>query len=339
MFELEDIIETLAVIFADIINASFENGQFPTSEKCSVVRPLLKPTKDKDELPSYRPLFQASLLSKVIEKAALIQITNYLSQFESIPKFQSAHRKYHSVETALCKIYNDLIIRKASGGCCMLIMLDLSAAFDCINQDTLLQDLYILGVEGTALQWFRTYLKGRCFRVEVEGFTSQTAQMETGICQGTILAPTLFSLYTVELYHILASKGIECHFYADDTQLLIDVENRAKGESIFNEVFQVLVTWMSKRKLKLNADKTECILFGNRHRLDVLADFEAINMPDGATLPFVAKVKNLGVFLDKDLSMDDQLQSTKQKAIGNLINIARVSKYMDKDSRLKLVID
>ena len=81
---------------------------------------------------------------------------------------------------------------------------------------------------------------------------------------------------------------------------------------------------MSKRKLKLNADKTDCILFGNRHRLDVLANFEGINMPDGATLPFVAKVKNLGVFLDKDLSMDDQLQSTKLKAIGNLINIARV---------------
>ena len=129
----------------------------------------------------------------------MLQITDYLSQFESIPKFQSAYRKYHSVETALCRIYNDLIMKKASGGCCLLIMLDLSAAFDCIDQETLLQDLFILGIEGTALQWFRTYLNGRRFRVEVDGYISQTVDMETGLCQGTICAPTLFSLYTTEL--------------------------------------------------------------------------------------------------------------------------------------------
>ena len=115
------------------------------------------------------------------------------------------------------------------------------------------------------------------------------------------------------------------------------MENQEQAENIFNEVFEFIVSWMSKRKLKLNADKTECILFGNQHRLDMLSDFDAIDMTDNSSLPFVRKVKNLGVFLDQYLNMECQLQSTKQKAIGNLINISKVSKFMDKESRLKLV--
>ena len=295
------------------------------------------PSKDKDEFSSYWPLFNTSLLSKSIEKAGLLQLSEYLENFHSIPEIQSAYKRHHSVETALCKIYNDLIIKKSTGGCTMLVMLDLSAAFDCIDQETLLQDMELLGIRGTALDWFRSYLTGRHFRVEVENTLSTTAEMNTGICQGTILAPILFSIYTIELYHIISNMGIQCHFYADDTQILIDVESEDQANLDFEIMFEVVTNWMSRRKLKLNAEKTECMILGNRYKLDQLASFNSIELNDSSTLSLVKKVKNLGVLFEQDLSMESQLKSVKGKAIGNLVNIARISKYIDRESKLKLV--
>ena len=188
----DDLKEPIAKIFTHLVNASFEAGKFPVTEKNAIVRPLIKGSKDKDELSSYRPLYNTSILSKVLEKACLIQLSEHLSKFESIPKFQSAYRKNHSVETALCRIYNDLLINKSAGKGTLLIMLDLSAAFDTVNQSILLGDLYELGVDGIVLEWFRSYLVGRTFHVEIGEAASERANMKTGLTEGTILPPILF---------------------------------------------------------------------------------------------------------------------------------------------------
>ena len=73
------------------------------------------------------------------------------------------------METAITKIYNDLIKSKAAGKCSLLTLLDLSAAFDTVNHDILIQDLRNLGINGQALNWFKSYLTGREFVLEVEG--------------------------------------------------------------------------------------------------------------------------------------------------------------------------
>merc|ERR1712237_219145 len=100
---------------------------------------------------SYRPLYNTSFLSKLLEYACLQQIQMHLQRFDCIPQFQSAYRKFHSVETALCRVYNDLICTTAEGDCSILILLDLSAAFDTVDQDALLLDLQNLCITGLAL--------------------------------------------------------------------------------------------------------------------------------------------------------------------------------------------
>ena len=162
----------LCEILCEIVNASFKTGVFPKSEKYSYVRPLIKANKDPSQLASYRPLFNTSFLAKLLENAALDQLKTHLGNFEYFSKFQSAYRKHHSVETALCKIYNDLVLRKASGGCAMLILIDQSAAFDTVDHSTLLQDLHDAGVGGHALNWFKTYLENRPFKVAIDGVCS-----------------------------------------------------------------------------------------------------------------------------------------------------------------------
>ena len=234
----DDLNRDIVNIFVDIINSSFVSGLFPSSEKCAVVKPLIKANKDKDNFSSYRPLYNTSVLSKLIEHACLLQLQQHLQTFEAIPKYQSAYKKFHSVETALCQIYNELIIRKSAGKHTLLILLDLSAAFDTVNQKILLNELQLLGVGETVLEWFESYLTGRSFYVEIDNVKSNISPMLTGIPQGTKLSPILFSIYTTELYHILANMGYTCHFYADDSQFMINVENIQHARDQLGNIMQ-----------------------------------------------------------------------------------------------------
>ena len=100
----EIISDPITTIFTDIVNSSFSTGVFPDSEKYAVVKPLLKAGKDRDELSSYRPLYNTSFLSKVLETACLKQLNEHLSKMPALQKLQSAYRRNHSVETAVTKV-------------------------------------------------------------------------------------------------------------------------------------------------------------------------------------------------------------------------------------------
>ena len=336
LFEFDEICEPLAQYFCEIVNHSFDSGSFPVSEKFAVVRPLIKGKNDPDQLSSYRPLYNTSFLSKILESAALSQLLNHLNKFESFPKVQSAYREFHSVETAMCKIYNDLIIRKYSGECTLLVLLDLSAAFDTIDHDLLQKDLMILGLEGKVLSWFESYLKDREFCVNIGRTFSDRASMRTGIPQGSVLGPVLFIIYTIELYYLLQSINVECHFYADDTQLYFSVENPQGGQERLKDVYLAVENWMKSRKLKLNSGKTEIMLIGSQHKIRLMSNFNEMTVGN-SVVTLAEQVRSLGVILDQTRTLKQQLNNTKKKVVFNLINICRISKYINEASRMKLV--
>ena len=123
---------TIPAIVA-IINSSFDEADFVISEKRGLIRPYLKKIGlDIDILANYRPVTNLSFLSKIIERAMLDQLVPFLEEIRLIPQCQSAYRKFHSTETALCKIYNDLVGNTCRGKVSLLVLLDLSAAFDTV---------------------------------------------------------------------------------------------------------------------------------------------------------------------------------------------------------------
>ena len=111
----DDVSPSLAVIFKDILSNSFASGLFPSSEKFAFIRPQIKAGKDPEQLSSYRPLYNTSFLSKLLESACLSQLLVHLKKFESLPKFQSHYREFHIVETAITVVYNNLVMNKAQG--------------------------------------------------------------------------------------------------------------------------------------------------------------------------------------------------------------------------------
>ena len=137
---------------------------------------------------------------------------------------QSAYKRFHSTETALLKIRNDIICNMDNCKVTALILLDLSAAFDTIDHATLLERLHgHFGISGAVLKWFKSYISNRQQRVHTEGSLSCPQYLHFGVTQGSVLGPFLFCLYTTSISKIITTHDVSHHMYADDTQVYIEL--------------------------------------------------------------------------------------------------------------------
>ena len=135
-------------------------------------------------------------MSKLLEKNVANQLTAVLTDHHIYNKFQSGFRKQHSTETALLRVTNDLLMSADSGKCSILVLLDLSVAFDTVDHNILIKRLREwVGVTGSALDWFKSYLTGRCFSVAVGPHVSKSVPLSCGVPQGSVLGPILYALY------------------------------------------------------------------------------------------------------------------------------------------------
>ena len=159
-------------------------------------------------------------MSKLAERVVASQIQCHMIKNNLFPRLQSAYRSHHSTETALLKVTDDLLTNMDKGHVSLLLLLDLSAAFDTVYHGILLQSLQTkLGVCGTALSWFKSYLEGRSRRICIKKTLSQPFDLKWGVPQGSCLRPLLFTIYTQNLFPILESHLPTSYTYADDTPI------------------------------------------------------------------------------------------------------------------------
>ena len=159
----------LAPIIARIASTSLASGEFPTSLKTSIVHQKLKKLHlDSEIYQNYRPLANILFVRIGIEKTVAIQINSYLNNNALFPSFQSAYRAHHSTETALLRVTNDILKALDSRNDVILILLDLSAAFDILDHDILLFRLHLsFGFKGIALNSFTSYIQGHTQRENI----------------------------------------------------------------------------------------------------------------------------------------------------------------------------
>ena len=206
--------ESAAPAVGAIINSSFDEGHFVATEKRGLIRPYLKKIGlDVNDLSNYRPVTNLTHLSKIIERAMLDQLVPFLEEVGVVPRYQSAHRKLHSIETALCKIHDDLVSNTCYGKASIFVLLDLSAAFDTVDHQLLLSDFSDCGVEGTALSLLEPYLENREQCVAIGESRSEPTALQYGVPQGSVLGPVLFTVHTGILAFLLEAQEVSYHFF------------------------------------------------------------------------------------------------------------------------------
>ena len=168
------------------------------------------------------------------------QLSNFLNFSGLFDKFQSGLRPHHSTETALIRVLNDIRLNTDSGKVSVLVLLDLSAAFDTVDH---------------------------------------RMAMTCGVPQGSVLGPLLFSLYMLPLGQVLQNSNVDYHSYADDTQIyILPSDDYSPIQSLCHYLEQV-TNWMNQNFLQLNQDKTEVIVFGNKEkRIAVSKHLESLSL-------------------------------------------------------------
>ena len=318
-----------------IVNESLRSGQFPSALKTASIRPgLKKPTLDVDDLKSYRPISNLTYLSKILEKVVHHQLNDYVNHNGLYSPHQSGYRKFHSCETAVAKIHNDILMLIDKKENVLLLLLDLSAAFDTINHDLLLKKLYrSFGIMETALHWLKSYLGNRTFKVTVKKGSSSECALDIGVPQGSILGPLLFILYTKDLESIVSKFGFSVHLYADDTQIYFafDVHSDNPDLEAVKVCFQEIKHWMSNNFLKLNEDKTELLDIG-----PYVSTITSLDLGDLDITP-VEKAKNLGFLFDHQMNLDAQVNAVSQICFLNQRNLSRIGSKLSHELKVQMV--
>ena len=152
----------------------------------------------------------------------------------------------------------------------LLGMLDLSAAFDTVDHQILLNRLrHSFGITGTVLRWISSYLTGRTQFVRFNGSTSRITTVTSGVPQGSVLGPVLFLMYTADVVRVIEKNGFNVHAYADDLQIY---DHTVQSGTSFllrrmSACIEDVAIWMSTNRLCLNPSKTELIWLGSSRRL------------------------------------------------------------------------
>ncbi len=193
----------------------------------------------------------------------------------------------------------------------VLVGLDLSAAFDTIEHEILIERLEsVFGVTGSACEWLKSYLKGREQFVVAGGERSTTTRCMFGVPQGSVLGPFLFSVYVSPISELIASHGVQYHQYADDTQLYVAVKSDSDIKKL-EQCTKAVKDWFTTNGMLLNPDKSEALLIARKTNAEKFAGGVCVA---GSDITFAVQLKSFSVTLDQNLSFDQHVGTLSSRA-------------------------
>ena len=246
-----------------------------------------------------------------------------------LPERQSAYRVGHSCESALLRVHSDLITAVDAGNISLIALRDLSAAFDCVDHDILLQRLRCnYGLSEPILSWLQSYITGRTQFVRCNTDRSSVSVVLSGVPQGSVLGPLLFLLYTAELLQVIQANNFCGHAYADDIQIYGSCKpsNVAALRTNMMRCVADVTAWTASNRLKLNPEKAEfmwCATSRMQHHIDK-SPFVIGGVPIGPQ----TKVQLLGVTFDSDFSMNSHVRTTISSCFYQLRRLKSIRRFL-----------
>ncbi len=305
----------------------------PDDLKLAIMKPLLKKLRLDLVKENYKPVSNLSFLGKLIERIDALQIVDHLQANYLMDTFQSAYRKYHRTETDLLSVQNDILMHLDKSDTVMLVLLDLSAAFDSIDHNILFDRLEKrCGIRGNVLKFLRSYLTDRKQNVLIGENESTTRDLKYGVPQGSVLGPILFNIYMSPLGDLIRKHGLQYHIYADHTQIYItfsplDTGDCNKAKLNMEKCISIIKDFLLENRMKVNDGKTEFIIMGTTNKLKKVS-FDNIKI--GLTqINAVKKAKNLGVLYDFEGKLIQQVSNICKIDFYRIRNLATIRKSLD----------
>ena len=279
-----------------------------------------------------------SSISKVVEKCVFNQLYWYFESNNLLFDSQYGYRKLHSTESACLELVDKIMnhLDKAETPFCFF--LDLSKAFDTLNHEILLKKLQHYGVQGTALNWFKSYLSNRVQFVEIDGITSRSKNIDNGVPQGSILGPLLFIIYMNDINN--ASHKFQAILYADDTSLSSILKTFWEGNSSLtskniNDEILLIHDWLLANKLSLNINKTKFMIF--RHPQKSVNHILNLKVHiNGQEIDRVDKFEFLGLTITETMSWKPHIEKLSNKISRVIGVLSRCKRYLDQSVMLKI---
>ena len=291
-----------------IVNLSLKTGIVPSLCKQARVTPIHK-TGAKDDPNNYRPISILPFIGKLIEYFAGQQLTDYMEENRLFTRHQYGFRKNHSTTYLMFDLIDEIYQSKSKSYKPGIIFLDIKKAFDTVNHEILLKKLSYYGIGGTVLAWFENFLSDRYQCTRINGKISSFLEILSGVPQGSIIGPILFSIYINDI--IFACNLSKPYLFADDGALFF--EQTCRGTYINMKIELITIfKWLSVNKLTLNENKTEFLLFDSVDQLDAI-DVKVGHM--ALAIKECKEIKYLGLILDSELNFKGHIDYIIKKVM------------------------
>ena len=234
---------------------------------------------------------------------------------------------------------NDLYLSFDKNIPSLVVLLDLSAAFDTVDHVKLLHILeHDIGIVGTALKWFESFLVGRTQKVKIGNEYSEILELLYGVAQGSVLGPPLFKIYIRSLYKHVEPTGYTIEGFADDHQLikqfLIAFQRTALGEGIQSLLLHI-AEWMKEHFLCLNQGKTKILVLAPPSiQSEIVIGGVFL---ENICIRFVESAKNLGVILDNVLSFKQHINKVATASYGLIKKLTQIKGFLSEKQLQQLV--
>ena len=307
--------KTLSYPILKLWQDSFDTGYIPTKYKTQIITPVHK--KDsKAEPANYRPIALTSHIIKIFERVVRNQLVSHLEDNALICDNQHGFRKNRSCLTQLIPHINTILLNALKGEDTDVIYLDFAKAFDKVDHEILLKKLHAYGVRGKLLLWLTCYLTNRQQSVVINGEHSYSAEVKSGVPQGTVLGPILFIIYLNDMQNCIKNSVISS--FADDTRLKRAINN-TKDKDLLQNDLTASINWSVSNNMLLHQKKFELLCHSTSRQnylkyLPFYNEYSEYQTADGTIISPQQTVKDLGVTISSDLSWSKHISNVTETA-------------------------